>query len=61
MNNLAENLEAIIDAEANSCEHLECEVVAIRPQCRESLSENFIETLEAWARRSMASNGFGDY
>lgn len=40
----------------------ECEVVPIRPEryARESLSENFIEELEGWARRALAANGFGD-
>ena len=28
---------------------------------RESLSENFNNELEAWARHALASNGFGDY
>ncbi|MGD2173677.1 MAG: hypothetical protein PVI79_11375 [Gammaproteobacteria bacterium] len=28
---------------------------------RESLSENFVNEIEAWARHAMARNGFGDY
>jgi hypothetical protein len=27
----------------------------------DSLSENFINELDAWARQALASNGFGDY
>ena len=61
MNNLAENLESIIDAEADSSELLECDFVSIGPEGRESLSENFISELETWARRCLASNGFGDF
>lgn len=61
MNNLAENLETIIEAEANSDDQMDCDVVEISPRRRESLSENFIEELDAWARHSLALNGFGDY
>lgn len=28
---------------------------------RDSLSENFINEIEAWARHALAANGFGDY
>jgi len=28
---------------------------------RDSLSENFLDELDAWARHAMARNGFGDY
>jgi hypothetical protein len=40
-----------------------CEVVPFRSEYfeRESLSENFINELEAWARHALAANGFGDY
>jgi len=61
MNNLAENIEVIIEADANSYDQMECDVVEISPRRRESLSENFIEELDAWARHSLALNGFGDY
>ena len=40
-----------------------CEVVEFTfatPE-RDSLSENFINELDAWARQALASNGFGDY
>ena len=41
----------------------ECEIVPLRPEqyVRESLSENFINELDAWARHALAANGFGDY
>ncbi|TNF88186.1 MAG: hypothetical protein JSU67_11010 [Gammaproteobacteria bacterium] len=41
----------------------ECEIVPLRPEqyVRESLSENFINEIEAWARHALAANGFGDY
>jgi hypothetical protein len=61
MNSLAENLEAIVEAEANSYDLMECDVVELSPRRRESLSENFTEELDAWARHSLAMNGFGDY
>ena len=28
---------------------------------RDSLSENFINELEGWARQALAANGFGDF
>ena len=61
MNNLAEKFDAIVEAETNRYDQLECEVVEINPPERESLSENFIEELDAWARHSLARNGFCDY
>jgi len=61
MNNLAVNLEEIVEAESYRYDHLDCEVIEISSVPRESLSENFIEELDAWARHSLASNGFGDY
>ena len=41
----------------------ECEIVPLKPEqyVRESLSENFINEIEAWARHALAANGFGDY
>lgn len=44
-------------------EHDECEVVTFGRERyeRESLSENFINELDAWARHALAANGFGDY
>ena len=28
---------------------------------RDSLSENFVNEIEAWARHALAANGFGDF
>ena len=28
---------------------------------RDSLFENFVDEIDAWARHAMAANGFGDY
>ena len=41
----------------------ECEIIPLKPEqyVRESLSENFIGELDAWARHALAANGFGDY
>ena len=43
----------------------ECEIIEFKPEQvgpgRESLSENFNQEIEAWARRALASNGFGDF
>ena len=61
MNNLAENLETIVEAESDRLDQLDCEIIELSPEHRESLSENFLEELDAWARHSLASNGFGDY
>jgi hypothetical protein len=61
MNNLAENLETIVEAETNSYDQLEADVVEIDSLRRESLSENFYAELDAWARHSLALNGFTDY
>ena len=64
MNNLAENLEAIVEAETNSYDHLEtevAEVVELDSLRRESLAENFHAELDAWTRHSLALNGFTDY
>jgi hypothetical protein len=44
-------------------EHTECDIVEFRlgNRNRDSLSENYILEIDAWARQAMASNGFGDY
>jgi len=61
MNNLALNLETIVEAESDRYDQLDCEIVEFSPEHHESLSENFLEEIDAWARHSLASNGFGDY
>ncbi len=32
-----------------------------RSAAGESLFENFVDEVDAWARRALAANGFGDY
>ena len=61
MNNLAEKLESIFEVESVGLEQLDIEIVEFSPENRESLSENFLAEIDAWARHSLASNGFGDY
>ncbi|MCP4331154.1 MAG: hypothetical protein GY785_00750 [Gammaproteobacteria bacterium] len=41
----------------------ECDVIELRPAIfeRDSLPENLINELDAWASHALASNGFGDY
>ena len=43
--------------------HRECDVVPFTHEARErdSLFENFVDEIDAWARHALASNGFGDY
>ena len=61
MNNLAVNLESIFEAESVHIDQLDCEIVEFSPQHHESISLNFLDEIDAWARHSLASNGFGDY
>jgi len=61
MNNLAEKLESIFEVESVDLEQLDIEIVEFSPEHRESLSENFLAEIDAWARQSLASNGFGDF
>jgi hypothetical protein len=43
----------------------ECQIIEFNPEAsderRESLSENFNEEIDIWARRALGANGFGDY
>jgi hypothetical protein len=61
MNNLAENLESIFEAGSVHLDQPVSEITEFSPEHRESLSENFLAEIDAWARHSLASNGFGDY
>ena len=63
MGNTARNTLANPVADQRSPKRTRCEVVEFTfatPE-RDSLSENFINELDAWARQALASNGFGDY
>jgi hypothetical protein len=55
MNNLAENLETIVGAESDRYHQLDREIVEPSPEHRESLSENFLAELDAWARHGLLS------
>jgi hypothetical protein len=61
MSNLAENFEAIFAVDTERYESMDSDVVEISAWQDESLSENFFEEIDAWARHSLAMNGFGDY
>ena len=63
MENLAQDLEPIFDSESSHIAQQKFAIVQNRAQNRnrDSLSENFNNEIEAWARQAMASNGFGDY
>jgi len=61
MNNPAVNIDSIIEFETKVENQQDGEVVEFDFRHRDSLSENFNEEIEAWARHSLASNGFGDY
>jgi hypothetical protein len=63
MENLAQDLEPEFDSESNHVTQQKFEIVQIWTQSRDrdSLSENFNDEIEAWARHAIASNGFGDY
>jgi hypothetical protein len=59
----AEDIEQIIERELAVALREQVKVVEIMQphRDRESLSENFVDELDAWARHSFAANGFGDY
>jgi len=41
----------------------DCEIIELRPEQDEqdSLFGNFVDEIDAWARHTLAANGFGDY
>ena len=61
MSNLAEKFDAMMEFDDGHDDGFDCDVVELRAAERESLSENFMAELEAWARHSLAANGFGDF
>jgi hypothetical protein len=63
MENLAQDLDQAFDSESSHATPQKLAIVPDRAQDRDrdSLSENFNNEIEAWARHAMASNGFGGY
>jgi hypothetical protein len=63
MDNLAHDLEPESDFERSHTaqQKLVCIQSQTQDRDRDSLSENFNDEIEAWARHAIASNGFGDY
>jgi hypothetical protein len=51
------------DCDPDRVPRKECNVVKFQRgnHDRDSLSENFTNELDAWARMAFAANGFGDY
>ena len=60
MSYAAVNFDSIIESQSNIEDQYDCEIIEFDHH-RDSLSENFNEEIEAWARHSLALNGFGDY
>ena len=52
-----------IEIEFDAAERPDCEIVKFTPRGmpHDSLSEIFNDEIDAWARRALAANGFGDY
>jgi len=61
MNDPAVNIDSIIEFGTNFENQQAGDIVEFDFRHRDSLSEIFNEEIEAWARHSLASNGFGDY
>ncbi|HKJ51746.1 MAG TPA: hypothetical protein VKB27_09580 [Gammaproteobacteria bacterium] len=63
MENTARNSRMMETVEEFLSEQADCEVLEFTRDSyrRDSLSENFVNEIEAWARHALASNGFGDY
>ena len=57
----AVNIDSIIESAANPDDQPGGDIVEFDFRHRDSLSENFNEEIDAWARHCLASNGFGDY
>ncbi len=53
--------QVLEDLTANGHQAEIVEFRAAQPIERDSLSLNFIEEIDAWARHALATNGFGDF
>ncbi|MFA9421684.1 MAG: hypothetical protein ACERLB_16185 [Gammaproteobacteria bacterium] len=63
MHNRARDESQFIEIEFGTTERPDCEIVKFtsRGMTHDSLSEMFNDEIDAWARRALAANGFGDY
>ena len=63
MENTARNKRMMETIEEFISEQGDCEVFEFDRNSyqRDSLSENFVNEIESWARHAIASNGFSDY
>jgi len=63
MDNLAIDHRVIQAVEEFSGEYPQADVIDFNRDFfhRDSLSENFINEIEGWARHALAANGFGDF
>jgi hypothetical protein len=61
MTDTAINIDSIIESETGFEDDIDCEIFEYDFRNRDSLSENFNDEIDAWARHCLASNGFGDY
>ena len=61
MNDLAHNIDSAFESQENFNAQFDCDVYEVDFRQRESLSENFNDEIEAWARHALATNGFGDF
>ncbi len=53
--------QVLEDLANNGIEANIVEVCAAEPAEGDSLSLNFVEEIDAWARHALATNGFGDF
>jgi len=63
MDNRARDESQFVEIEFDAAERPDCEIVKLTSKdvTHDSLSEMFNDEIDAWARRALAANGFGDY
>jgi len=63
MENLALDHRLMEVVETADDGYTDAEIVKFDRDCfhRDSLSENFVNEIEGWARHALAANGFGDF
>ena len=57
----AHHIETAVEAKPADQVSPEAEVLTVDFRRRESLSQNYRDEIDAWARHALASNGFGDF